>query len=171
MSHADLPQPGTGSMLTCLASGVELTLRSKPVLVDFTGTCVLTAEAESSNALRLTGLRLVADLPDAGGPEDGGTVTLEQHDVEADGVLRPEGNSSSHFANDLVITLGVTVEQPDGVVSGVADDAVKFSTAGASSPSGVGRYELSEPVDLVLPDNSEVTIAHIDSLVLQLDPA
>ncbi|MCS7477638.1 hypothetical protein ACFFQW_26655 [Umezawaea endophytica] len=171
MAHADLPQPGTGSKLTCRASDVEITLRSKPVVVDFTGTCVLTAETDSPDAVRLTGLRLVANLPDAGGPEDGGTVTLEQDDVEADGVLRPLRDSPSRFANDLVITLGATVDQPDGVVRAVAGNAVEFSTAGASSPSATGHYELLEPVDLVLPDNSEVTIAHIDSLVLQLDSA
>ncbi|MBB5958590.1 hypothetical protein FHS29_005198 [Saccharothrix tamanrassetensis] len=185
MSRADLPQPGTESELRCRASGVEFTLRSRPVLVDFTGTCVLKAEADADSPepvrLRLSGLRLVADLPDAGGPEDGGTVTLEQDGAEGDGakgdgaegdgVLRPLPDSPSRFANDLVVTLKATVDQPDGVVHAVARNAVKFSTARASYPSGSGDYELSDAIDLIMPDAPEVTVAQINSLRLRLDPA
>ncbi|MEU4805633.1 hypothetical protein [Actinosynnema sp. NPDC023587] len=175
MASADLPEPGAKSELRCRASGVEFTLRSKPVVVDFTGTCRLTAEPDpdspDSVRLRVSGLRLVADLPDPGGREDGGTVTLEQDADDADGVLRPRPDSPARFANDLVVTLGAVVEQPDGVVHAAARNAVGFSTARASAPSGHGRYELSDPVDLIMPDAPEVTVAQIHSLVLHLDPA
>ncbi|HEX8868446.1 MAG TPA: hypothetical protein VF821_22500 [Lentzea sp.] len=43
-----------------------MTLRSKTMLLDFSGEC---------DGARI---RLVADLPDAGGAEDGGTVVLER---------------------------------------------------------------------------------------------
>jgi hypothetical protein len=168
MSVNETPQPITESQMRCRASRTELTLRSKPVLVDFTGTCLLTAETRADRVrLRLSDLHLVADLPDAGGPEDGGTVTLAQ-DGGSQLLL---DDSTSRFANDLVVTLSATVEQPDGVVHAMTKKAAEFSTAGASCPSGVGHYELSEQIDLVLADTPEVTIAHIDSLVLRVEPA
>ncbi|CCH32578.1 hypothetical protein ABZ816_23440 [Actinosynnema sp. NPDC047251] len=170
MSSADLPQSGSKSELRCRASEVEFTLRSKPVLVDFAGTCSFTADtdAQGTARFRLTGLRLTAELPDAGGPEDGGTITLVQ---DEDSVLRSSTESPSHFADDLVIALGATVEQPGGKVQATVRNPAKFSTAGASCPSGSGHYELVEPIDLILPDSPEVTIAQIHSLVLHADPA
>lgn len=53
-----------------------MTLRSKPMVLDFAG--------EYDDA----GLRLVAELPDAGGAEDGGTVVLER---DAATVTQPGG--------------------------------------------------------------------------------
>jgi hypothetical protein len=61
----------------CHADGAEVTLRSKTMVLDFTGECDGAA-----------GLRLVAELPDAGGAEDGGTVVLEQ---DAATVTQPGG--------------------------------------------------------------------------------
>jgi hypothetical protein len=56
-----------------------VTLRSKTMVLDFAGECDGTAA---------TGLRLVAELPDAGGAEDGGTVVLEQ---DAATITQPGG--------------------------------------------------------------------------------
>lgn len=168
MSRADLSQSDTGSKLRCRASDVEFTLRSKPVLVDFTGTCLVTAEGDGPGPVRLSGLRLVAELPDAGGREDGGTITLEQ---SGDGGVLHPGKSGARFEDDLVIGLGATVEQPGGVVHATARDEVRFTTAGASCPSGDGEYELAGPVDLILADTPEVTVARIDRLVLRAEPA
>jgi hypothetical protein len=57
------------------AEQTEVTLRSKTMVLDFEGECRVERDGGSA---RPTGLRLVADLPDAGGEEDGGTVVLEQ---------------------------------------------------------------------------------------------
>src|SRR5690349_18578646 len=64
---------GYGSRMTrtrCHAEGAEVTLRSKKMVLDFAGDCDGTDAAE---------IRLVAELPDAGGAEDGGTVVLERN--------------------------------------------------------------------------------------------
>ncbi|MEV0675021.1 hypothetical protein AB0I60_00720 [Actinosynnema sp. NPDC050436] len=163
MSRTDLPRPGAGTALRCHASDVELTLRSKPVLVDFSGTGTLTSKADGG-AARLSGLRLVADLPDAGGPEDGGTVTLEQGGDGSDGVSTADGG-------DLVITLDAAVDQPGGTVRATTRDAARFSTAHAPGPSASGRYELVEPIELIMADAPEVVVARIDELVLHGEPA
>jgi hypothetical protein len=63
----------------CRAEGAEVTLRSKTMVLDFAGDC------EGPEA---AGIRLVAELPDAGGAEDGGTVVLEQ---DAATVTQPGG--------------------------------------------------------------------------------
>lgn len=69
--------------------GTEVTLRSKTMLLDFAGECQV---ERSGDAVRPAGLRLVANLPDAGGPEDGGTVQLEQDgDVLTATVAQPGG--------------------------------------------------------------------------------
>jgi hypothetical protein len=45
--------------------------------------------------LQLTGSRLVADLPDAGGPEDGGTVLLEGAGASLTATVAQPGGKSS----------------------------------------------------------------------------
>lgn len=61
--------------LRCRAEGTEVTLRARTMVLDFVGECRL---GGGPNTLRLTGFKVTAELPDAGGAEDGGTVALEQ---------------------------------------------------------------------------------------------
>lgn len=72
----------------CHAERAEVTLRSKTMLLEFTGEC----DADS--------IRLTAELPDAGGPEDGGTIVLDQD--------------------------GATVTQPDGEVRLTAHEPIRW---------------------------------------------
>ena len=65
-------------------------MRAKTMLLEFTGECDGDA------------VRLVADLPDAGGPEDGGTIVLEQD--------------------------GATVTQPDGEVRLTAREPIRWGS-------------------------------------------
>src|SRR5687768_17371164 len=89
---------------TASRARAEVTLRSKTMVLDFEGECGVERTGDS---VRPTGLRLVADLPDAGGPEDGGTVLLEQ-----------DGES-----------LAATVAQPGGKVS-LTSSRVRWAASG-----------------------------------------
>ena len=95
----------------------EVTLRSKTMVLDFEGDY----EVEHGKP---AGLRLVAELPDAGGQEDGGTVLLEQ-------------------AGDA---LTATVVQPGGKLE--LSTAVRWTAAGRDvEPVGEIAFMLPESPD------------------------
>ncbi|RAS70363.1 hypothetical protein C8D87_101663 [Lentzea atacamensis] len=120
---------------TASSARAEVTLRSKTMVLDFHGECRVERAGDS---VRLSGMRLVAELPDAGGPEDGGTVLLEQ-DGEA---------------------LTATVAQPGG--------KVELTTRSPVPWSGSGRdVEPAGEIFFVLPDAPESTVLSIRGLVLR----
>lgn len=169
MSRAVLPSVGVEVELSCRVSGAAVTLRSRPVLVDLVGECRVRVEEGSGDSVgtRLVGLRLTGDLPDAGGPEDGGTLTLELEDSAA-GVLRPLPDVPSRFANELVGTFTLTVDQPDSTVGAVGRHPVRLSAARTAFPPDGDDYALAEPVAFALPDVPDVTIATVEELVVRL---
>lgn len=121
---------------TASSARAEVTLRSKTMVLDFEGECGVERLAGS---VRPTGLRLVAPLPDAGGPEDGGTVLLEQN-----------GDS-----------LAATVEQPGGKVELTTTDQVKWAASG-------GELEAVDEIGFVLPGSPESTVLSVRGLVLHV---
>lgn len=96
--------------------------------LDFEGECRLERE---ENAVRLTGLRLVAELPDAGGPEDGGTVVLEQI------------GDSSPAGKDVAVPLAAAVEQPGGRTCGGPRPPAGTSSRSATRPASSCRRLLT----------------------------
>jgi hypothetical protein len=119
------------------SEGTEVTLRSKTMLLDFEGECQVERAGDS---VRLTALRLVADLPDAGGPEDGGTVLLEQ-------------------AGD---SLAATVTQPGGKVELTTREGLRWAGSG-------GAVELAEDeVGFVLPESPESTVLSVRGLTVRV---
>lgn len=107
----------------CHAEGVEVTLRSKTMVLDFTGECEDEATA---------GIRLVAELPDAGGAEDGGTVVLEQDSAT---VTQPGGEIRLTVQNPVSWNGGpvdvefVLPESPESTVLAVRGLVVRLETA------------------------------------------
>ena len=91
----------TGTSLHCRAEKTEVTLRAETMILDFAGECQVEHDGD---VVRLKGLRLVAELPDAGGAEDGGTVVLAQ-----DG-------DASQAGPELTVPLSASVAQPGGQV-------------------------------------------------------
>jgi hypothetical protein len=119
---------------TASSARAEVTLRSKTMVLDFEGECSVDRAGDS---VRLNGVRLVAELPDAGGPEDGGTVLLE-HDGEA---------------------LTATVVQPGGKVELTTPDPVRWTeSAQGLVPGG--------EICFVLPESPETTILSVRGLAL-----
>jgi hypothetical protein len=129
----------------------EVTLRSKTMLLDFEGECQV---ERTGDAVRLSGLRLVADLPDAGGPEDGGTVVLEQI------------AQSRQVGNGVAVPLGASVEQPGGKVRLTAVQDVRWTpSSGGSLASDDGE------IGFVLPESPESTVLSVRGLTLRFDPS
>ena len=101
-----------------------MTLRSKTMVLDFAGDCDDTAGA---------GVRLVAELPDAGGAEDGGTVVLEQDSAT---VTQPGGEIHLTATEPLrldgapVDVEYVLPESPESTVLSVRGLVVEVETAG-----------------------------------------
>jgi len=126
------------------AERTEVTLRSKTMVLDFEGECRVEREGDS---VRLTGLRLVADLPDAGGEEDGGTVVLEQA-----GDSRPAGK-------DLTVPLGASVAQPGAEVRLTASGDVRWT----AEPGG-DLVAADDEIGFVLAEAPESTVLTVRGL-------
>ncbi len=125
------------------AEQTEVTLRSKTMVLDFEGECRVEREGDS---LRLTGLRLVADLPDAGGQEDGGTVVLEQT------------GDSRQAGRDVTVPLGASVAQPGGEVRLTAPD-VRWTPG-----SGGELVAAEDEIGFVLAEAPESTVLFVRGL-------
>jgi hypothetical protein len=66
--------PVEDDKLPCRARDTTVTVRSRTTRLDFTGHC--TVRATTGSRLELLEIHLVAELPDAGGAEDGGSITV-----------------------------------------------------------------------------------------------
>lgn len=119
------------------ADRTEVTLRSKTMVLDFEGECRVERAGDS---VRLTGLRLVADLPDAGGEEDGGTVVLEQ-----------AGDSAGE-------DLTASVAQPGGEVRLTASGGVRWT-----AETG-GDLVVADEIGFVLAEAPESTVLTVRGL-------
>ncbi|WP_199442793.1 hypothetical protein [Umezawaea beigongshangensis] len=173
MPQSALPATGTEFVLRCHAPETAVTVRAKPVLVDFTGECTVQVRERSGDGgtaveLRVLALSLSAELPDAGGSEDGGTVVLEQDDTSGgdSGTVRLVGD---RYEVRLVTGLAMTLRQPGGTVRLTARGPVELTADAAHFPPRADGLALTEPVRFVLGDNDDVTPAQIDELVVRLD--
>ncbi|MEU0877340.1 hypothetical protein ABZ345_01975 [Lentzea sp. NPDC005914] len=119
---------------TASSARAEVTLRSKTMVLDFEGSV-----ERAGDSVRLSGLRLVADLPDAGGPEDGGTVLLE-HDGDS---------------------LTATVVQPGGKVELTTSGDVRWTESAEGLAAG-------DEICFALPESPESTILSVRGLVLRV---
>ncbi|MET8764224.1 hypothetical protein [Lentzea sp. NPDC004782] len=102
----------------CRADGAEVTLRSKTMVLDFAGECDGTA-----------GIRLVAELPDAGGAEDGGTVVLERDAAtvtQPGGEIRLAAREPLHWDGEPVDAEFVLPESPESTVLSVRGLVVRL---------------------------------------------
>ncbi|KAG0293225.1 hypothetical protein BGZ97_005390 [Linnemannia gamsii] len=100
----DLPPNGAEIPLSMIALNTPLTIRSSRITVDFRGGLkqhvdVDPNDPDNSRRLRVVGFRMIAELP------EGGTVTIEQNDVDE------EAKSRLRNPVDLVV-----IDDPDKVV-------------------------------------------------------
>ncbi|SDG57434.1 hypothetical protein SAMN05216553_109149 [Lentzea fradiae] len=124
------------------AEQTEVTLRSKTMVLDFEGECRVERTGDS---VRLSGLRLVAELPDPGGREDGGTVVLEQT------------GDSRQTGEEVAVPIGATVAQPDGEVKLIAD--VRWTAESAGD-----LVAADDEIGFVLAEAPESTVLFVRNL-------
>ncbi|ONI90993.1 hypothetical protein ALI144C_01840 [Actinosynnema sp. ALI-1.44] len=174
MAPTRLPLEGDEFTIRCDAAEAEMSLRAKPLNVRFTGECtVRVAKADQTDTrvdLELVAFQLTADLPDAGGAEDGGSVHVRLDDAEATSSGRVEQVSatSAGFDMHLVVGLCAEVQQPGGTVELVSEKPMRLSARLDHFPPQDGRCELEAPVDLVVPDTPEATVVQLQNLPLTL---
>ena len=141
----------SATTVRCHAEQTEVTLRSRTMLLDFTGECRV---EENGNGVRLTGVRLSADLPDAGGPEDGGTVVLEQ-----------DGESTTS-GPEVSVLFTASVTQPGGEVRLTTGDRARWRVSAGP------RFEPADgEVHLVLAEAPEATVLTVGRLELRVEDA
>jgi hypothetical protein len=141
----------SATTVRCHAEQTEVTLRSRTMLLDFTGECRV---EENGNGVRLTGLRLSAELPDAGGPEDGGTVVLEQ-----------EGESEAS-GTDVSVLFTASVTQPGAEVGLTTGDRARWRVSAGPRFEPVG-----EEIHLVLAEAPDATVLTVSKLELRVESA
>jgi len=120
--------------LRCRAPHTAVILRSRALRLDFSGECTIRDGSD------LVDLHVVADLPDAGGAEDGGSVT----------VSGGEGRWTA------------TIEQPGGITESIAKSPLGVHATGQ-------RWQLTGAADFVLVSDTVATTLRIEDMVLETE--
>ncbi|WP_310969341.1 MULTISPECIES: hypothetical protein [unclassified Amycolatopsis] len=175
-----LPPIGAELPMGWLSVNTPLEIGIRRFSVDFRGGIKVRVEANpadpgSSVRLRVIGLKVVGVLPAGDGSrQDGGTITLEQDDVDADApsVLRLIQRNPPRYEQILRLTFTMTIDQPDSrreplvLVTKAPAELVGELT---QFPPAGDLHQLRNPVDLVQPDDPDSTIATIREFPVLLD--
>ncbi|MEV6825145.1 hypothetical protein [Amycolatopsis sp. NPDC051102] len=162
-----LPPVGAEIPMSMLAINTPLQIRTALVSVDFRGGMKVRVEQNpddpiNSRRLRIVGFRMSAELPG----DDGGTITLEQNDVDADAasMLKLTQNYPPRYEHILSLPFTMTIDQPDSrrepLVLVTKTPALLVGRLTQYPPRG-DLHQLQNPVDLVLPDDPDTTTATI----------
>lgn len=180
-----LPPIGAEIPMSGLALNTPLQIRSSLVSVDFRGGLKVRVEPnpddmDNSRRLRLMGMRFSAELPggdrqdrqDGQARQGGGTITIEQNDVDVDAksLLRLTQNFPPRYEQTMVLSFTMTIDQPDRaepLILTTKDPAVLIGNLTQFPPRG-DLYQLQNPVDLVLPDDPDTTIATIQKFPVKV---
>jgi hypothetical protein len=171
----DLPPNGAEIPLSMIALNTPLTIRSSRITVDFRGGLkqhvdVDPNDPDNSRRLRVVGFRMIAELP------EGGTVTIEQNDVdeEAKSRLRVTQMSPLTYEHSLVLPFKMTIDAPENgssqeqLILTTKDPMMLISTITQFPPKG-DLYKIQNPVDLVVIDDPDkVVIATIQQFPVKI---
>lgn len=169
-----LPPIGSEIPMSMLAINVPLQIRTALVSVDFRGGIKTRTEVNpddpiNSVRLRVVGFRVTAELPG----RDGGTITIEQNDVDVDApsILRLVQKFPPRYEQVMVLSFTMTIDQPDRRAEPlvlVTKDPAKLIGHLTQFPPKGDLYRLQNPVDLVLPDDPDTTIATIQKFPVKV---
>ncbi|WP_410593705.1 hypothetical protein [Amycolatopsis sp. lyj-23] len=177
----DLPPVGAEIPMSILALNTPVQIRSSLVTVDFRGGIKVRVDVNpddpvNSRRLRIVGFKVSGELPggDRGGfRRSGGTITLEQDDVDVDApsLLRRTQQFPPRYEQIMVLSFTMTVDQPDArrepLVLVTKNPAQLVGRLTQFPPRG-DLYQLQNPVDLVLPDEPDTTTATIQKFPAKL---
>lgn len=178
------PPVGAEIPCSCLALNTPLTVQAATVTVDFRGEIRIRVSA--SNPLDPWSLRLTVIGHRVHAHDDNlGEITIEQADTEVtpDSLLRmvsqypPRWEQTMFLDFTLTIenppeetmrrALGVTPKQSEPLVLTTKNPGMLVGQLSHFPPRGE-LYQLQNPIDLVLPDNPDETVASIDKFPVKV---
>jgi hypothetical protein len=183
-----LPPIGAEIPCSCLAINTPLQIRTALVSVDFRGGIKVRVDVNpddpyNSVRLRVVGHRVSAELP-GGDDKQGGTITIEQNDVDVDAksLLTLTQKFPPKYEQIMVLSFIMTIDQPEkvlraaGIKSSKAYEPLVLTTKNPAQlvgqltqfPPRGDLYRLQNPVDLVLPDDPDTTIATIQKFPVKV---
>jgi hypothetical protein len=168
-----LPPIGAEIPMSIFAKSVPLRIRTSLVSVDFRGGIKVRVDVNpddpmNSTRLRVVGFRLTAELPHADSIMQGSTITIEQNDVDVDAtsLLRLTQRFPPRYEQVMLLSFTMTIDQPGDSVAEplvlTTKDPAKLIGHLTQFPPRGDLYQLQNPVDLVLPDDPDTTIATIE---------
>ncbi|MFJ8474033.1 hypothetical protein [Kitasatospora sp. NPDC094011] len=167
--------PPIGAEIPCssLAINTPLKIGTMLVTVDFRGGMkhrvdVNPNDPMNSVIMRLIGLRYTADLPGKDGGADGGTVTIEQSDIDAEpkGRLRLTQQFPPKYENLIDLsTCTMTIDRTDGepLVLVPKGEATLIGQLTQYPPKG-DLYQLKARVEFVDPAKPDDVAAVLEKL-------
>ncbi|WP_433272523.1 hypothetical protein ACQPZF_16580 [Actinosynnema sp. CS-041913] len=185
-----LPKIGVEIPCSCLALNTPMTIGTSLFTLDFKGGIKIRVEVNpqsplNSVRLRVVGHKISAELPaddSAGSPAT--TVTIEQNDIDIDtkSVLRLISKFPPKFEQLMVLSFTMTIDNPGavlrnaGIQTTVPSEPLVLSTKNpvqltsklTKFPPKGDIYKLTNPMELVLPDNPDTTIVKIDKFPVKV---
>jgi hypothetical protein len=183
-AQSGLPLIGSEIPCSMLAINTPLQIRTSLVTVDFRGGIKYRVDVdpddpENSRRLRIIGHKVSAELPDGGG-----TITIEQNDVDVDpqSRLRLTSRSPIRYENIVHLSFTMVIEQPETLLreAGMSSPRIKeplvlvtknpqvLTASLTRFPPQGDLYRQQNPVDLVLPDDPDTTIATIQRFPVKM---
>ncbi|CAO3568993.1 unnamed protein product [Mortierella alpina] len=177
-AQTGLPPIGAEIPMSMLAINVPMRIRTSLVTVDFRGGMKQRVEFNpddptNSRRLRIVGFRMSAELPD-----NGGTLTIEQNDIDVDAksLLKLTQRFPPRYEQVTLLSFTLTIDQPDERSLAkrreplvlTTKDPMKLIGQLTQFPPRGDLYQLQNPVDLVLPDDPDTTIATIQKFPVKI---
>ncbi|QWF76997.1 twin-arginine translocation signal domain-containing protein [Amycolatopsis sp. CA-230715] len=187
VSQTGLPPIGAEIPMSGLAINTPLQIRTALVSVDFRGGIKVRVDVNpddpiNSVRLRVVGFRMSAEIP-GGDARQGGTITIEQNDVDVDpkSLLKLTQRFPPRYEQIMVLSFTMTIDQPDalraaGVPANRLDEPLVLTTKDPAVligkitqfPPRGDLYQLQNPVDLILPEDPDTTIATIQKFPVKM---
>jgi hypothetical protein len=177
---AALPPIGAEIPCSMLAINTPLTIRTSSVTVDFRGGIKFRVDVnpddpQNSVRLRIIGHKVTAELPDARGrTRQGGSITIEQNDVDVDpkSLLTQTSQSPNRYDNTVVLDFTMTIDDPsqrerEPLVLVTKNQQILRATLNRFPPAG-DLYQQQNPVELVLPDDPDTVVAVIEHFPVKI---
>jgi hypothetical protein len=171
--------PPIGAEIPCslLAINTPLQVRNKLASVDFRGgwkhrVDVNPNDPMNSVRLRLVGFRTSAEFPALDGGAEGGTITIEQSDVDVDSasLLRLTQQFPPKYECSLVLSpCTMVIEQP-GSEPLVLITKNRFTLIGQLTqyPPRGDLFQLQTPVEFVDRENPDTVVATIEKFPVKV---
>ncbi|KAF9570128.1 hypothetical protein EC968_002146 [Mortierella alpina] len=169
-AQSGLPPIGAEIPMSMLAINVPVKIQTSLVLVDFRGGIKQRVEVNpddpiNSRRLRIVGFKMSAELP-----ENDGTLTIEQNDVDEDAksLLKLTQRFPPRYEHVNLLSFTLTIDHPDEPLVLITKDPMKLIGTLTQFPPKGDLYQLQNPVDLVLPDDPNTTLVTIQKFPVKI---